>query len=480
MKQNISRRDFMKIASLVGGAGLLAACKAKETTVAPKATEAAKPADTAVVVKATPVPAEAVTIIFTGWGGVEENDGVVAAAKYFEEQNPGIKINWIQIPENYGEKIMAMQAAGTPPDTAFIYNTVLQQYARDGLLLDITPNIKADPVVGKADYFIEPQETERCTRDGKWYGFGSCWVAPHIYYNADIFEKEGITPPSNDPAEAWPWDKFLEIARQLTIDVKGKHPGEDGFDKDNMERWAIDWPTWSIPLHAAIASNGGHWLNQETGLIELDKPEATEALQKVADLSLKEFVAPRATAMSALGLTNTQMLENGKLAMAVDGSWALSWITKINAKLGTAVCPKIKEPATDMQAHIHCGFADTKYPEQSWQWLRFLATEYYQLIFLKMGLWLPSQTALMTPEGMKKWYTERKGPGDGIHPAGYDKIVTEYVPKYGHVLYMPPGYDEAAALVQPGLDALFVGDKTAEKAMSEVVADANAVLEANK
>jgi len=160
MKKNLSRRDFIRIASLAGGAGILAACKAKETTEAPKATEAAKPAATAEV-KATPAPAEAVTIIFTGWGGVEENDGVVAAAKYFQEQNPSIKINWIQIPENYGEKIMAMQAAGTPPDTAFIYNTILQQYARDGLLMDITPNIKADPVVGAPGYFIEPQETER-------------------------------------------------------------------------------------------------------------------------------------------------------------------------------------------------------------------------------------------------------------------------------------------------------------------------------
>jgi multiple sugar transport system substrate-binding protein len=477
MKQNMSRRDFIKIASLVGGAGILAACTAKQTTEAPKATEASKPAEEKAP---TPPPAEAVTITFTGWGGTEENDGVVAAVKYFEEQTPGIKVNWIQIPENYAEKTLAMVAAGTPPDTAFISNAVFTQYVKDGLLLDITANLKADAALGAENYFIEPQESQRCTVNGKWYGIGSCWVAPHIYYNADIFEKEGITPPSNDPDEAWDWNKFLEVARQLTVDVNGKHPGEDGFDKDNIDRWAIQWPTWSIPLHAAIASNGGHWVNQETGLIELDKPEATEALQKIADLMLVENVAPRGTAMQALGLTNTQMLETGKLAMAIDGSWALSWITKINAKLGTAVCPKLKVPATDMQAHIHCGFAATKYPEQSWQWLRFLGTEYYQLGFLKMGLWLPSQTALMTPDGMKKWYTERKGPGDGVHPAGYDKIVTEYVPKYGHVLYMPPGYSEADALITPALDAVWIGDQTAEEAMTAVVADANAILEAAK
>ncbi len=475
MSQKMSRRDFIRLASLASGAAILAACK--KTT--PSATVAPKASATDAPVQAPPV-AETVTITFTGWGGTEENDGVVAAAKYFEGENPNIKVNWIQIPDNYAEKTMAMVAAGTPPDTAFCTNAVFQQYVKDGLLLDITPSLQADPVLGVPGYFIEPQESERCTVNGKWYGIGSCWVAPHIYYNADIFEKEGITPPSNSPDEAWDWDHFLEVSRQLTIDAKGKHPGENGFDRDNMERWAVQWPTWSIPLHAAIASNGGHWVNQKTGLIELDKPEATEALQKVADLMLVESVSPRGTALEALGLTNTQMLENGKLAMAIDGSWALSWITKINAKLGTAVCPKLKTPATDMQAHIHVGYAGSKYPEQAWEWLRFLGTEYYQLQFLKMGLWLPSQTALMTPEGMAKWYTERRAPGEGVHPAGYDKIVTEYVPKYGHVLYMPPGYSEADAIISPALDAVWIGDQTAEQAMAVAVPEANAILEAAK
>jgi len=471
MNKKMNRRDFLKIAGVAGAAGFLAACGPKALTPEAEATAAAG------ATAAAPA-GEAVTITFTGWGGTEENDGVLAAVKYFEEQNSSIKVNWIQIPENYAEKTMAMVAAGTAPDTAFIYNTLFQGYAKDGLLMDITANLQADSVVGAKDYFIEPQETERCTRDGKWYGIGSCWVAPHIYYNADIFEKEGITPPSNNPDEAWDWPKFLEVSKQLTIDVSGKHPGDSGFDPDNIERWAIQWPTWSIPLHAAIASNGGHWLNQETGLVELDKPEATEALQKVADLMLVENVAPRGAAFQALGLTNTQMLENGKLAMAIDGSWALSWITKINAKLGTAVCPMIKTPATDMQAHIHCGFAASKYPDQSWQWLRFLATEYYQLIFLKIGLWLPSQTALMTADGRQKWYTDRKGPGDGIHPEGYDQIVTQYVPKYGHVLYMPPGYNEADQIITPALDAVWIGDQTAEEAMKAAVPEANKVLEA--
>ena len=85
------------------------------------------------------------------------------------------------------------------------------------MLLDITDPLKADPLLGATDYFIEPQEEQRCTQDGKWYGIGSCWVAPHIYYNADLFAAEGIEPPSNDPEQS------LDVAAVL-----GRCYGIDG------------------------------------------------------------------------------------------------------------------------------------------------------------------------------------------------------------------------------------------------------------
>ncbi len=471
--KRMSRREFLTLAGAAGGAALLAACGPTPT---PEVVE--KVVKETVVVQATVPPEEMVEITFMGWGATEEDEGVRSAITVFQGAEPNIKVTWLHTPENYAEKMLAMVAAGTPPDTAFVDFSLYRTYCRDGLLLDITDMIKADPEVGAPDYFIEPQETDRCTYKGRWYGIGSCWVAPHMYYNADIFEEAGIEPPSNDPDEAWDWDHFLEVATELTMDTNGKHPGESGFDVNNVDRWAVQWPTWSIPLHAAIASNEGEWLDRDTGLLVLDKPEASEALQRIADLILVHQVMPQNTAFEALGMTNTQMLESGKLAMAIDGSWALAWITKIEAPLGTAVLPKIKTPATDMQAHLHCAFAGSKHPEEAWRWVRFLATEYYQLQFLRIGLWLPSQTALMTEEGLKKWMTLRTAPGQGVHPEGYELIVNEYVPKYGHVLYMPPGYSKADAVITPALDAIWIGDKTAEQAMAEAVPEANAILEA--
>jgi multiple sugar transport system substrate-binding protein len=480
-QKNLSRRDFLRLGALTAAGTLVAACGPTPTPeVVEKVVtkEVEKVVKETVVVQATVPPEEMVEITFMGWGATEEDEGVRSAITVFQGAEPNIKVTWLHTPENYQQKMLAMVAAGTPPDTAFVDNGNYRTYCRDGLLLDITDMLKADAVVGAPGYFIEPQETDRTTYKGRRYGIGSCWVAPHIYYNADIFEAEGIEPPSNDPDEAWDWDHFLEVCRQLTVDVNGNHPGDSGFDINDVDRWAVQWPTWSIPLHAAIASNGGRWLDPDTGLLVLDQPEATEALQTVADLMLVHQVMPQNAAFEALGMSNTQMLENGKLAMAIDGSWALAWITKIQATLGTAVLPKIKTPATDMQAHLHSAFAGTKHPEEAWRWVRFLATEYYQLLFLRIGLWLPSQTGLMTEEGLKKWMTLRTAPGQGVHPEGYELIVTEYVPKYGHVLYMPPGYPKTDAVITPALDAIWIGDKTAEEAMAEAVPEANAILEA--
>lgn len=458
----VSRRQFLRAGAGIAGMAALAACTT--TGVAPTTGAASESAPAADVVEIT----------FMGWGGTEEDEGVRAAIEVFQAEEPGIQVTWLHTPENYAEKFLANIAAGNPPDTAFIGSDLYRSFIRDGVLLDITDQLKNDPLLGAENYFIEPQETERCTDEGKWYGIGSCWVAPHIYYNADIFAEAGVEPPSNNPDEAWSWDTFVETAKQLTVDAAGNHPDDPGFDADNIERWGVQWPTTWLMIHSAIASNDGLWIDPDNGLLALDQPQALEAIQAVADLLLVHHVAPQSTSMESLGMTNTQMLENGRLAMAIDGSWALAWMHKISPTLGTAALPGLKHSAANMQAHLHSALAASAHPEEAWRWVRFLSTPFYQTQFCKIGLWLPSQSALMTPEGLNEWIT------DGVHPEGYDLIATEYLPRFGEVLYQPVGWAEASAIITPALDAVWVGDQSAEAAMAEAVPQANEILQSNQ
>ncbi|MBE0698917.1 MAG: extracellular solute-binding protein [Anaerolineaceae bacterium] len=486
--KSFNRRDFLKMASMAGGAAFLTACAPKATPAAEKPVET-KPEEKEPVpapteaqveeVQPTTAPAQQkeVTISFMGWGDTNEDEGVRTAIDEFKKEEPSITIKWMHTPDNYNEKLLALVAANTPPDTAFVAAGDYKTFCKESLLLDITDKVKMDPLLGKADYFIQPQEDQRCSWQGKWYGIGSCWVANQMYYNADIFAEEGIEPPSNDPEKAWTWDEFKQVATRLTKDKNGKNPSEAGFDANNIDRFGCDISSYRLNVASFVESNGGHYFDPKTGELMLDSKEAIEATQELADLRLKYHVAPFAANLESLGMDSSQMLENGKLAMLVDGSWALAWLHKIKPNLGTAVLPKFQKPATGMNAHLHCVLKGTSDAETSFKLVRFLATPFYQLLFLRMGLWLPSQTALMTPDGMKQWYTERMGSEEGVHPKGYDTLVTKYVPNNGFPFYEPPGWPDARAILYPEVDAIWNGDKTAEEAFTAIVPECIVLLQ---
>jgi multiple sugar transport system substrate-binding protein len=421
---------------------------------------------------------ELVNISFGGWGGVAEDEGVRAAIEIFQQEMPGIAVEWRHIPDaaEFGRTLLTDLAAGTAPDTAFILADQYETLRANGALLDITDLIKEDPVLGAEDYFLQPQEAFRCAdADGRWHGIGSTWVTPHIYYNADLLADEGITPPGFQDDQIWDWDTFVANAKQLTVDSAGKHPDDAGFNADDIQRYGVDWPLWWIPIASAVHSNGGQ-LFTDDGLVGLDTPEALEALQRLSDLIYVHHVAPRTATLTDLGMNNTQMVDSGRLAMAVEGSWALSWMnaSTMQVGMGTGALPKMTQPAAIMQAHFHSVLASTQHQEEAWQWVRFLATPFYQQHFAKIGLWIPNQTAMLTEEGLAGWITE------GIHPDNYKELPIDYLPKHGVAVRLPAGWIEAQNdYIVPAFDALAAGTPAAD-VFPDAVAAANDVLSAAK
>ncbi len=452
--KNLSRRNFLKMMGMTG------ASLAASSGLNPFLMRA--------------LAQDATQISFGGWGGVAEDEGVQAAIEVFMAENPNIAVDWRHIPDagEFGRILLTDIAAGTAPDAAFILSDQYETLRANGALLDITDLISNDPLLGQEDYFIQPQETFRCADDeGRWHGIGSTWVAHHIYYNAEIFEEAGITPPGFQDDEIWDWDTFIDICKALTVDANGFHPDDSGFDPDNIQQFAVDWPLWWQPIGSAVHSNGGQ-LFTEDGLSGLGSPEAIEAMQRLSDLIYVHHVAPRSATLTDLGMTNTQMIDNGRLAMAVDGSWALSWMNPslLNVSMGTGALPKMQQSAAIMQAHFHSILASTEQPEEAWEWVRFLATPFYQEHFAKIGLWIPNQSAMLTEVGLEGWITE------GVHPDNYSQFATDYLPAHGQSVRLPNGWVEAQNdYIAPAFEALAAGEPAAD-VFPDAVAAANDVL----
>ena len=462
----VTRREYLRMSALmVAGVGLVA-CGAQPN-----------PGDSAA--SGAQAPAEEITnITFMGWGGPEESQGVLDMITRFEELNPTIKVTWQHTPEDYMTKLIAMIASGTSPDTLFTPQDYYKEFCKQGLMLDIQDYLDTDSEIDTDTYFLQPQEDGRSAYNGRWHGIGCCWVGAHMFYNADMFAEAGIEPPSNDPDQAWSWDHFVEVAKQFTVDSQGNHPDDAGFDPDNIQQWGIFWSTGGWHQESISLLNGVKPLDAESNTFKLDDPAAIEAIQNVADLMYKHHVAPVATNFQDLGMSSTQMLENRKLAMVMEGTYTLAWTTKINATLGTACPPKMKQTSSLVVADVRGAMKATKFPDAAYKWVRMTGDPEYQSIFLKMGLWWPNQTALMTAEGLNSWISERKGPEDGVHPAGYYDLVDKFQRSHTEAWVCPPGFPEASQIVYSGLESVWNGTQTAQAAIESFIDDANGVLAA--
>ena len=464
--RTISRREWLRLSALTTAGLGLAACSPQE------------PDEKAVESAAAAPPTEIVNISFMGWGGPEESQGVLDLIKKFEGDNPTVKVAWLHTPEDYMTKLTAMIASNTTPDTLFTGQDYYKDFCKKGLMLDIQDYLNADTTMDTKTYFLQPQEDSRSAYKGRWHGIGCCWVGMHLLYNADMFKEAGIEPPSTDPDKAWTWERFVEVAKQFTLDSKGKHPDDSGFDENDISQWGVLWQTGGPWGESIALMNGVQSIDEATNTWKLDDPAAVEALQAVADLRHKHHVTPFADNLKELGMSFDQMLGNRKLAMAIEGTYTLAWTTKIEATLGVACPPKLKQTSTIVVADVRAAMKATKYPDAAYKFVRMTGDPDYQSIFLKMGLWWPNQTSLMTSAGLDSWITERTAPGKGIHPPGYKTLVDKFVRNNTKAWICPPGFQESSAVVTSGLESVWNGTETAQSAVAGFIGKANDVLAA--
>lgn len=457
MRRGLSRRTFLGGTAALGGAAALGlpALGGRRSAAARGRAQAAQ-------------------ISMMGWGSPLEKENVDKGLQTFQGQHPDVGVEWIHVPEDYDTKLKTALGGGTPPDV--FWTGALRDYVARGVLMDVTDQVAADPRLGAPDYFLQPQESDRATVNERWFGIGSCWVVPHLYYNADLFEQAGVTPPSTNGAEAWTWDQFLETARQLTKDASGKRPDQEGFNADDVQQYGVSWAgTPDYYRNPLIFSNGGDAFTPDYQC-KLGEPAALEAMQTIADLAVVHKVAPQAAVLDQLGQSAWQLLASGKVAMLCDGSWALQDIAKLGFRYGAGVLPKLKEPRTQAAAHLHVVHKATENPEAAWQLLAYLSSDDYQLGLCKTGLWLPSHQSLLTPDGLAQWITP------GVHPEGYDRIATDYLTNYAKAVYYPAGYEEATQLIESALDPAWIGEMSVQDALESAGAidEVNRVLGENK
>jgi ABC-type glycerol-3-phosphate transport system substrate-binding protein len=326
-KVSSTKRLWLSLSLLVMLAMVLSACgsAAPAATTAPGevATEAGAPAAATEAPTADPnaVPTPVVNAFGTCdnplvlWHGLTGTDGAVFATllEQFAKENPDVCINSEGYPwDIFFQKYPTATAAGQPPDMVIFHAAEVQQYADQGLMTPLEDIMYKDGSIKKEDY--NPTLIEQITVDGQTMAVpfdNHGWM---LWYNKDIITKAGLDPdnlPKNG-ADFIPW------AQKITTDVNGKHPTDEGFDKDNVQVWAHEftWTRYTEP--STLWQFGGGVLAPDNKTVILDSPESIAAIQYWHDLMYKYYVVPPAVPGK---MWAGDLYKNDRLALMWEGTW---------------------------------------------------------------------------------------------------------------------------------------------------------------
>jgi multiple sugar transport system substrate-binding protein len=201
--------------------------------------------------------------------------------------------------------LTAQLVAGTPPDAAPADWNQSLDWASDGLLLPLDDLLKARKI-SPDEWF--PGAMDYTRLGGKACGLPITGYTTVVYYNRDLFQREGVPLPPKDGS--WRWRDLEALAVRLTR----RDPADP-----QASRWGLI-PSNDVSggLASAIWQNGATLtdVREAPAKMTIDQPAAVEAISWLADLSQRHRVGPTAEERRALGKDPFVM---GKVAMLWGG-----------------------------------------------------------------------------------------------------------------------------------------------------------------
>lgn len=407
-----------------------------------------------------------VTISFMHWGSAQEKDVLAGIIKRFEEANPSIKVDQqhvVDADDAYNTKINTLLAADDLPDVFYLNEARALEWAEQNVILDMTPY--------KDRFASKLPQTLYYSAPGKIMGSMGAVETTLIFANKDLFEKAGVSLPPVKAEEAWTWDQLIEIAKQMTLDRSGKNAADPEFDAGKIVQYGLNFPTWWLGWYPLIRSNGGDVTDEAGTTCLLNSPEAVEVFQKLQDLIYVHHVSPTPTASEGLP-ASAQALQTGRVAMTIDGQWALLDMAAAKVPLALGVLPVLKTPVTNIVGGTTVVSPKDENLDAKLAFYFFLGDSGQVLDLCKAGLWMPTDAPYYTDETLIASWTDNE-----VHPPEFRTAAMDYVMGYsviGPILIR--GWSTISTRLDAHLDKVWSNDATAQQALDDAAAEIQPML----
>ena len=411
-----------------------------------------------------------ITIKFLYYADDTQKAIIESACAAYEDSHPGIRIEQTVVPADGSitTTIATLASSNDLPDISYMAEADVIKYADAGVLYSLDDAI-ADGTIGEKLDSVTIRGL-----DGKIYGIGLSNQLIFMYYNKDIFDEYQIAYPSTSVEDAWEWDEFVDIAKKLTVDVNGNHPGDAGFDASSTEQYGVAFNSmYQFQYMWSAYANGGGIVSADGTELLWDKAESIEGIQKIADLFFKDQVAPAATSslVSSIGSADKAMI-SGDVAMYINGSWDLSNVINASKEAGVnygvAVLPRMEKAMT-----MNCGgpavmFQTTEHPEEVLEFYSYMMNPERVVDILQTGAWLPNEASWYTDEDKIAQWTS----GENITDEAKE-VILSYTNTEGAIaqwpVYYVPGWGDMMSVSDSVMDSVWNGSSTVEEALGRVM-----------
>ena len=354
----LSRRDFLKMASLTAAATGVTLAGVGCTPEAPVSTESP-------VLPTVPASPEGLTFKGTldawDWEFPVREAIVKDYNDAWEKEHPDIKINYLVLPwADIETKILAVATTGNPPPISDVFGFWRYDLQRADVILPFPKDF--------ADW--DDRLSTPFARDdqGNIRAFPSGWFVDMIFYNKEIFEKEGLKT-SDIPRK---WEDFIKLAQQLTqIDSAGKITRAGCAMNDYWQHEYL----WQDLIYQQAG-----WMYNENGTKALWEEEpSVAALRFIQDWYHKHKIDSRELPEGYGGFCNDMA------AMFIGSGWNIGYFMndfpQMEGRYDTVILPTFNgesTPAIGMATMEENFQALAKFPNEtiaaSFEWIKGLMT----------------------------------------------------------------------------------------------------------
>ncbi|MEM9922948.1 MAG: ABC transporter substrate-binding protein [Cyanobacteria bacterium P01_D01_bin.50] len=332
----------------------------------------------------TSTSSDIVTIKLSGWGASSvEQKLLKQLLQDFEVENPGIRVKYEVINDQYMDVIKTRLVGEAAPDVFY---------------LDVfeAPFLMSQNVLEPLDSYINPEfdlsDFEQTLLnsfkyENQIYGLPKDYSTLALFYNKQALSEKGF---NNPPVT---WNELRSYSQQLT---------EDSNQDGRIDRYGFGEILELARQAYKIKAFDGQIINQN-GYAAFASPEALKGLQ----LAIEQYQKERTSAQKTDVGTNSgsEMFAQGKVAMVIEGNWAIPYLNETfpNLKFGTAEVPTINDKKGTMVFTVaYVMNKKAKYKAEAWELISYLTGKQGMEKWTQTGIALPTRKSVAEKLGYEQ------------------------------------------------------------------------------